>query len=227
MPLSGNILISLGLPTTLGTFTAALGPNGLFGVRGGANDPPGALISRGTPTYGAEPKTATWAASIAPQFLMYGYPRAYAGFSNETPAATTAYELATIPVVPVFAAQIRAGVCQTLVGALTPRLQHKTVILRAKDVPSFCTGITSRVNDQGRGVLAFARRLSDWIAPRPLFAATAVAGGMGGSVRRVEPDRCRERGRNDGRALVHAAAEQWQHQCGDFADDRGQSVDGQ
>jgi len=176
-----DVLVCMGFTVPANTFTASLGDNGLFGVPSGTAP----LLSRGSPTYGAEPKgTNTWESSLGQQVLFYGYPRDFL-FSNEAPAAATAYELATVPSGLVFQQFIRVGVCQTT-GGPVPRIQHSSEIL-SPEPPRFCGNPEPQsLSGQATGLLGFAHRLTDWMSPRPLYAAMVV-GGMGGSLGGLSP----------------------------------------
>jgi len=160
----------------------ALGPNGLFAVVGGPNDPPAGVTSRGVPTYGAEPQMdQTWFASAGNRrFLLYGFPRDYS-FSVETPAATTAYELSTVPTPLTFSPAIAVGVCQTT--SSFAQLQHVGIILAPRGLV-FCSG-TSAAPSSGNGVFALAQRAWASLAPTPLFAA--ALGGTGSLVSGLSP----------------------------------------
>src|SRR5436853_167067 len=92
---------NLSLLTLMGALAAAAGsflPDGLLAVVGGPSDPAGPVTSRALPTYGAEPQAGqTWFGSGGNRrYLLYGYERDFS-FTTETPAATTAFELATVP----------------------------------------------------------------------------------------------------------------------------------
>lgn len=178
-----DVLTCLGFTTTSGQFTAALGANGLFGVPSGS----AAVVSRGSPVYGAEPRTTTttWANSVAGgiQFLLYGYPRDFQ-FTAETPAQTTAAELATIPAGLTFNPQIRAFFCEA--DGTNPKLQHENEILENEQV-NYCLGLGLTNPDQSRGVLAFMHHVTDWFAPRPLFAVAALKGVTGGGIGGLSP----------------------------------------
>jgi hypothetical protein len=171
-----DVVTCLGSPTAVGTFTGSLGPNGLFGVPTGS----AAVVSRGSPVYGAEPRTTTttWSGSVGgQQFLLFGYPRPYTGFTLETPAQTTAAELSTIPSGLTFDPKIRGFFCQTTTS--NPKLQHKNEILQQEDA-NYCLGLAAGVSDKGRGVFALVRHVADWFTPRPLYATTMFAGGGSG-----------------------------------------------
>jgi hypothetical protein len=157
--------------------SGALGPNGLFAVVGGLGDPTGAITSRGTPLYGAEPPAGgSWYASGGNQrYLLYGYERPFAGFTPETPAAVTAFELATVPTPINFSPAIAGGMCQTT--ATNSQLQSNSAIL-APVTLGFCTGITQS-EYQGTGLFAAARRAAaSLFTPAPLFAGVGGTGGL-------------------------------------------------
>ena len=184
-----DVTTCLGLSTTPGQFTGALGPNGLFGVPNGI----AALVSRGALKYGVEPTgTNTWAQSIGQQVLLYGNPRNF-GFTPETPVTdinSGAYELATLPAISNFLIPIVGGVCVDDPPP-TGRLLHEHGVvdeILSPITPKFCLGITStETGFEGRGALAFVRHVADWFAPKSLHAATAFFGGMGGSLGGLSP----------------------------------------
>ena len=183
-------LTCLGFPATAGTFTSALDANGLFAVRGGAGDPPtAAVLSRGgLPTYGAEPRgSATWAESAGQQFLIYGFHRNW-DFTEEDPALgdNEAYQLETIPDVS-FNPPIRGFVCLGDAPSANTLLQHEGEIL-ANETPAACGPLTvGSSGNEARGVFALARRVTDWLAPRPLYAATMFSFGIGASLGGLSP----------------------------------------
>ena len=200
--LINDIFVCLNVTTTAGQFTKALEANGLFAVRANVPD---FVLSRGTPKYGAQPATGeTWktSAPLPPglQLVVYGYPRAIngvGGFTGEPaltvgtpPVALTGYELFTVPAVPTFAKAIIAGVC--LDGlALSAGLLHEhggqDVILN-RITPAFCAQVVGmQAPNESGSLFALVRRVSDWIAPKPLHAATMVVGGMGGSLGGLSP----------------------------------------
>jgi hypothetical protein len=190
--LINDVFTCLGIATTAGTFTPALGANGLFAV---AVD---AVLSRGTPKYGAQPATGeTWqtSAPLPPglQLVVYGYPRNTIDFTGEPALIPTGYELFTVPAVPVFAKAIIGGVC--LDPASIPsnaRLLHEhggQDVILALITPPFCLPLplTTQAPNESGSLFALVRRVSDWIAPKPLYAATMVLGGMGGSLGGLSP----------------------------------------
>jgi len=191
--LINDIFTCLGIATTAGTFTPALGANGLFAVRANVPD---FVLSRGTPKYGAQPTTGeTWktSANLPPgvQLVVYGYPRNVNTFTGEPPLIPTGYELFTVPAVPLFAKAIIGGVC--LDPASIPanaRLLHEhggQDAVLAPVTPPFCLPLIGQAPNEGRSLFALVRRVSDWIAPKPLYAASMVLGGMGGSLGGLSP----------------------------------------
>jgi len=175
------------LPSVV-SFSGALGPNGLLAVRGGPSDPETPVLSRGSPTYGSETVEGTWLSTAGQQFATYGSTTAY-GFTNEKPAAPTAYELHTIPDGITFNPAVRTGMCLDLTNAPdpAPKLQHGSVVMK-RDVPTFCAGITAIQGPGGSGVLALAKRVLSWVSPRQLYASSAaVLGGAGGLPKGYSP----------------------------------------
>jgi hypothetical protein len=145
----------------------ALSPNGLFEVVGGAGDPTGPVTSRGTPTYGAEPQAGqSWAGSAGGlRYLLYGNERDFS-FTPETPAAVTAFELATIPTPITFAPAIVGGICQTT--ATNALIQSVSTILPLQSL-SFCSGISS-IRRQDRGVFAsITHSVASMFSPAPVY----------------------------------------------------------
>lgn len=145
----------------------ALSPNGMFNVVGGGSDASGPMTSRGTPTYGAEPQAGqTWLSSGGQRFLLYGYERDFS-FTPETPAAVTAFELATVPTPLTFSPAIKGGICQTT--ATNALIQSVNVILPLQSL-SFCSGITSvQRHDQGM-FASITHAAASFFAPAPLYA---------------------------------------------------------
>ena len=184
-----RVLVCLGQPTDAGTFTSSLGTNGLFGVRTAASK--ASIHSRLTadhPVYGAElgTSTTTWGGSNGnkPFIVLFGYERDFT-FTSERAAVSTAYELKTIPAGVTFNPEILAGTCASVPPGV--RLQHNSEILEKKELalcPVVALGLPA---DQPRGALALARRVTEWLAPRPLHAAVMVAGGMAGSLGGLSP----------------------------------------
>jgi hypothetical protein len=193
--LINDIFICLGITTTTaGQFTNALEANGLFAVRANVPD---FVLSRGTPKYGAQPATgATWksSANLPPgvQLVVFGYPRAVNNFTLEQPLIPTGYELFTIPAVPQFVTAIIAGVCLDGTIPSNAGLLHEhggqDVILN-RITPPFCSQVLGmQAPNESGSLFALVRRVSDWIAPKPLHAATMmVLGGMGGSLGGLSP----------------------------------------
>ncbi|HEV7993642.1 MAG TPA: hypothetical protein VGP25_17575 [Gemmatimonadaceae bacterium] len=143
-------------------------PNGLFAVVGGAGDPTGPVTSRSLPTYGAEPQAGqTWFGSGGNRrYLMYGYERNFS-FTTETPAATTAFELATVPTPITFAPAIAGGMCQTT--TTNAQIQHVSIILALHSL-SFCTG-SAMLQPSSSGFFASLRHAAaSLLSPEPLYA---------------------------------------------------------
>jgi hypothetical protein len=179
-----DVATCLGFVMPAGTFTSALGGNGMFAVPVASD----AVTSRGTPLYGVEP-TATWVASTGQaRFLMYGAPTSYNSFSNEQAAldpAAGAYDLNTLPAHLTFSPPIHGGTCADVTSGNTV-LQHEQEILAPVGL-TFCpTGFSSSRGSE-RGVFALARRLSEWLAPRPAYATTLVLKTPGGSLGGLSP----------------------------------------
>jgi hypothetical protein len=174
-PAIGDVLVKdVLLCSTIGTvasgfsFADALGPNGLFGVRGGSGDVAGALTSRGTPIYGAEPQyDKTWANSASKRFLMYGY--LLSSFSTIEASITGAkpFEVSTLPAV-TFANQVLVGEC--LSGTESYPIQHVASIL-PNVVPTFCSSAQVMApTETNSGFFALVSRAADLFTPRPAYA---------------------------------------------------------
>ena len=160
--------MSVGTLPTGFTVAGSFLPNGLFAVVGGTGDPTGPVTSRALPTYGAEPQPGqTWFGSAGnKRYVLYGYERNFS-FTPETPAATTAFELATVPTPLTFSPQIAGGVCQTT--ATNAQIQHVNIILALHSL-SFCTGSAS-IQPQTRGFFAsIGHAATSWLTPEPLYA---------------------------------------------------------
>jgi hypothetical protein len=143
-------------------------PNGLFAVVGGPSDPAGPVTSRALPTYGAEPQAGqTWFGSGGNRrYLLYGYERDFS-FTTETPAATTAFELATVPTPITFAPAIAGGMCQTT--TTNAQIQHVSIILALHSL-SFCTG-SAMIQPSASGFFASLRHAAaSLLSPEPLYA---------------------------------------------------------
>jgi hypothetical protein len=193
-PSNGNTLVndlarcmSVGTIPTGFDVTAALGPNGLFAVRGAADR----LVakSRGTPVFGAVPlpNTATvtnsWLASAGKRFLLYGFPLA-TFVTPETYQPGTAFELSTLPAGLTFTPPIVVGECGTFPSNF--RLQHTTTtfdaILEDQDVSDICTGVGG---GSARGVSGVLHRAIDWVLPQQAYAFGV--GGTGGLYSGLSP----------------------------------------
>jgi hypothetical protein len=165
-----GVLACMSVGTLPANFSVAgaLSANGMFEVVGGATDPVGSVTSRGTPTYGAEPQAGqTWAGSAGGQrYLLYGYERDFS-FTPETPAATTAFELATVPTPITFNPAIAGGICQTT--ATNSLIQSVNTILPLQSL-AFCSGIGA-VRRQDRGVFAsITHAAASLFSPAPVYA---------------------------------------------------------
>lgn len=179
-----DVLACMSVGTLPASFSvqSALETNGLFAVRGGTNDPTGAVTSRSTPLYGAEAQSSSsWAASAGQRFLIYGYPIGFS-FTPETPAALTAFELSTVPTPITFSPKIAAGECST--NKPDPRLQHANAIL-ALETLSFCPAATASTT-QRSGLAAAAQVVASWFTPRDLNAFS-LGGGTGGLISGLSP----------------------------------------
>lgn len=188
-PLAGDtfvkdVLACMSVGTLPAGFTVegALSPNGMFNVVGGPSDPSGPMTSRGTPTYGAEPQAGeTWLSSGGQRFLLYGFERDFS-FTPETPAAATAFELATVPTPITFAPAIAGGICQTT--ATNSLIQSVNVILPIQSL-SFCSGITqTRVRDLGM-FASLAHAAASLFTPREAYAFRV--GGTGSLLSGLSP----------------------------------------
>ena len=170
------LCMSVGTLPTGFSVAKALEPSGLFAVRGGADDPNTAAASRLAPYYGAEPSTGTWSDAAEKRFLMYGYRIPFAGFSVETPAADSAFELSTIPTPINFDPAIGAGECTADDDAGSPRFQHVGVVLAPYSL-KFCDSV-GLLTPEATGLFGFAKRVGSWFAPTPLYAFAVRSGGL-------------------------------------------------
>ena len=167
-------------------FAPALGPSGLFAVRGEGTSAPvvSRLVVDGAPSFGAEPSTGNW--PITGKILFYGVKLSLATLAKETPAGDV-FELTTLPSGLTFDPQIRTGVCELSDPNAQILHQHAgdpAVILPPAGLPSFCPPQTGARQSTSPFALA-ARQVVDWLAPRPARAASfapAFNGGGGGLV---------------------------------------------
>jgi hypothetical protein len=169
---------------TLAVLTSAFGTGaggGIIAVRGGTGDLEDAALSptAAAPKWGAETKGYSWLTTFGARVFVYGYRVTFATFTQESPALLTggdelgtAFELATFPQLnPISPAKLLVGVCVTDDDHY--RIQHVTNILTL-EFPAFCN--TSGSLGAQTGVLAAAYRVVEWLAPRPLYAATMFEG---------------------------------------------------
>ncbi len=168
-------------------FGPALGPSGLFAVRGEGTSAPvvSRLVVDGAPSFGAEPSTGNW--PITGKVLFYGVKLSVETLAKETPAGDV-FELTTLPSGLTFDPAIRTGVCE--VSDPNAQILHKhagdpSVILPPAGLPSFCPAPIGSLQSTSSFAQA-ARQVVDWLAPRPVQASTlampAFSGGGGGLV---------------------------------------------
>jgi hypothetical protein len=153
--------------------SGALGANGLFAVRDGSGATPLAVVSRGTPVYGAEPTTTAW--PVASSTLFYGSPVNSSLFDNETPAGVV-FDLKSLPGSLTFSSMIRVGVCS--ITDPNARILHDhtgaTPVILSPDVAlSFCP-TASNATQSSNSLFAAAASLATWLAPQPAHAATMM-----------------------------------------------------
>jgi hypothetical protein len=153
--------------------SSALGANGLFAVRDGSGAVPLAVVSRGTPVYGAEPTASAW--PVASSTLLYGSPVNSPLFDDETPAGVV-FDLKSLPDSLNFSPMIRVGVCS--ISNPNARILHDhsgstPVILSPDDALSFC-GSASNATQSSSALFAAAASLATWLAPQPAHAATMM-----------------------------------------------------
>jgi hypothetical protein len=178
-PAQGNTFANdVLLCMSVGTYTypldlsGALGTNGLFAVRDGSGAVPLAVVSRGTPVYGAEPTTGAW--PVAGSTLFYASPVTDPLFDNETPAGVV-FDLKSLPGGLTFTPMIRVGVCS--INDPNARILHDhsgdAVILSPDAALSFCP-TASNVTRSSSSLFAAAASLATWLAPQPAHAATMM-----------------------------------------------------
>lgn len=178
-PAQGNIFANdVLLCMTVGTYTypldlsGALGTNGLFAVRDGSGAAPLAIVSRGTPVYGAEPTTGAW--PVAGSTLFYGSPVTDPLFDNETPAGVV-FDLKSLPGELSFTPMIRVGVCS--INDANARILHDhsgdAVILSPDAALSFCP-TASNATQSSSPLFAVGASLAKWLAPQTANAATMM-----------------------------------------------------
>ena len=169
-------------------FAPALGPSGLFAVRGEGRSAPvvSRLVVDGVPSFGAEPSTGNW--PITGKVLFYGVKLSVATLAKETPAGDV-FELTTLPSGLTFDPQIRTGVCELSDPNAQILHQHAgdpAVILPPAGLPSFCPAQTGARDEPEALFTLAARQVVDWLAPSPAYAARfampAFSGGGGGLV---------------------------------------------
>jgi hypothetical protein len=152
--------------------SGALGANGLFAVRDGSGATPLAVVSRGTPVYGAEPSTSAW--PVVGSTLFYGSPVTDPLFDNETPAGVV-FDLKSLPGGLTFDPMIRVGVCS--ISDPNARILHdhsgNAVILSPDDALSFCPTASNQTQSSS-SLFAAAASLATWLAPQPAHAATMM-----------------------------------------------------
>lgn len=182
-------------------FSAALGANGAFAVRGSSGDKT-AAVSHDV-KWGLEPPLNTSAARLAwndittapsgvttRRLLAYGMPVSVPGFTNETLVGTI-FEWFTIPTLS-FNPGVVVGTCITDGSGSEYLIQHHAAIDGGEIVPSatpsFCpTGLSGIREADGWSLLAAAHRLVDFFAPQPLAAAALGTRPPGGSIGNLSP----------------------------------------
>lgn len=196
--LANAILPCMGVGFTATSFTAALGPNGAFAVRGSSLTQATAAVSRDN-AWGMEPPLKTdgtkdtWNAVTRPtntRLLAYGYPITAAGFTLEQQVGTI-FEWFTIPTL-TFDPGIVVGTCINDGSGSEYLIQHNAEGSGGEIVPSatpsFCpVGLTSLKSAEGWSPAAVAQRVFDFFSPRPLLATALGIRPPGGSIGALSP----------------------------------------
>lgn len=128
--------MSVGNPTLPIDFTGPLGPGGL-GVRGGATDLTGAVLSRDSLS-GVGLQESTWPAVFGQRVLLFGQPKPGAIF-NEVPVGP-GYEWSTLPPKPSVNPGAVIGFCVSNIGRYRVEESHAAAphsVLFLKDAGTF------------------------------------------------------------------------------------------
>ena len=193
--LANAILPCMNVGSTPTDFTAALGPNGAFAVRGSSPSNTAAAVSHDV-AWGMEPPLNTvtgakyaWNAITVPvntRLLAYGAPITAPGFTNETQVGTV-FDWFTIPTL-TFNPGVVVGTCIIDNGAQY-LIQHNALgEIVPSATPSFCpAGGSSLRAVEGWGPSALAQRVFDFFSPRPLLATALGTRPPGGSIGSLSP----------------------------------------
>jgi hypothetical protein len=193
--LANAILPCMNVGSSPTDFTAALGPNGAFAVRGGSSTDAAAAVSHDV-AWGMEPPLNTagtrlsWNAITVPantRLLAYGAPITAPGFTAEQQVGTI-FDWFTIPTL-TFNPGVVVGTCIVDNG---PQylIQHNAL---GEIVPSattsFCpVGVGSLTAPEGWGPAALAQRVFNFFSPRPLLATALGTRPPGGSIGSLSPN---------------------------------------
>ena len=193
--LANAILPCMNVGSTPTDFTAALGPNGAFAVRGSSPSNSAAAVSHDV-AWGMEPPLNTvtgakyaWNAITVPvntRLLAYGAPITAPGFTNETQVGTV-FDWFTIPTL-TFNPGVVVGTCIIDNGAQY-LIQHNALgEIVPSATPSFCpAGGTSLRTAEGWSPSVLAQRVFDFFSPRPLLATALGTRPPGGSIGSLSP----------------------------------------
>jgi hypothetical protein len=170
-------------------FSAALGSTGLFDVVFANSSAP--VVARyavgNSPAFGAEPNGGTW--PVSGPTLFYGSSVVVSTLSGETVQGVVA-DLKTLPVYESFASPFKAGACKVTDSFARALHQHGTdVTILAPVQMTFCNGDDDVLGSVSSPTSSFAyglRRAANWLAPRPLFAATMPTSFGGGGAGLVD-----------------------------------------
>jgi hypothetical protein len=165
------------------TFSAALGPNGAFGVKS-TNDV-GPVTSHDDAWVLEPPGTGTWG-SILPTgistILAYGVPVTNDAFSPDAPLSGV-FDWATLP-------QVTFGEPGVVVGQCTAEsqyLQHNPAGAGAEVLGFVAPSCFSDGLAMERPASSLGARLIRFLSPTPAYAALATTTGSGGNKRTLSP----------------------------------------
>lgn len=171
-------------PTTIASLTAALGADGSYQLRGGADDPTGDVLS-GDGRAGIK-NPAPWATWLGAQALFLGSPTTT--FATEV-SGGTAYDWSMVhtgvqALVPAATVALCADNAPENVTGAQLRLQHLPKADGGNILPTangdFLPGCAPEPVAPSALGSRLLRALAQLVQPAPLHASVALAGGIGG-----------------------------------------------